>query len=85
MGADGEHEAVLGAVDAGLGFGVVWKVEVSGDRRFHVIDIKDADFVSTDYVACLKGDRNRGVVRAMMAIAEDIHETGAVLEARIGG
>jgi aminoethylphosphonate catabolism LysR family transcriptional regulator len=77
----GSREAVLGAVAAGLGFGVVWKVEVTGDRRFHVLDIQDDDFISTDYVACLKGDRNRGVVRAMMAIAEEIHETGALLTA----
>lgn len=81
----GSREAVLGAVAAGLGFGVVWKVEVIGDRRFHMIDIKDAEVQSTDYVACLKGDRNRGVVRAMMAIAEEIHETGAVMKAKLGG
>ncbi len=77
----GSREAVLGAVAAGLGLGVVWKVEATGDRRFQMIDIDDKSFNSIDYVACLRGDRNRGVVRAIMSIAEEIHETGAVLDA----
>lgn len=77
----GSREAVLGAVAAGLGFGVVWKVEAMADGRFKMIDIRDADMRSIDYVACLKGERNRRAVRAMMEIAETIHETGAVLEA----
>ena len=80
----GSREAVLGAVAAGLGFGVVWKVEAMADGRFKMINIRDADMRSIDYVACLKGERNRRVVRAMMEIAETIHETGAVLEALPG-
>jgi LysR family transcriptional regulator, low CO2-responsive transcriptional regulator len=77
----GSREAVLGAVAAGLGFGMVWKVEVTGDRRFHAIDIEDEEVRSVDYVSCLRGELSRGVVRAMMSIAEEIHESGAVMEA----
>lgn len=75
----GSREAILGAVAAGLGFGVVWQVEAIDDARFHMIVIKDNDIRSTDYVACLKGERNRGVVKAMMTIAKDIHKAGAVI------
>ncbi len=74
----GSREAVLGAVAAGLGFGVVWQVEAIGDARFHMMVIKDDDIHSTDYVACLRGERNRGAVKAMMTIAKEIHETGTV-------
>lgn len=77
----GSREAVLGAVAAGIGFGMVWKVEVTEDKRFHMIDIEDAEVRSFDYVSCLRGELSRGVVRAMMGIAEEIHEAGAVLEA----
>lgn len=75
----GSREAVLGAVSAGLGFSMVWQVEVIGDARFHIIVIKDNDIHSTDYVACLKGERNRGAVKAMMTIAKEIHATGTVV------
>lgn len=75
------REGVLGAVAAGLGLGIVWKVEAMNDPRFRMLDLLDSGMQSTDYVACLHGERNRRVVRAMMEIAEAIHQTGAVLEA----
>lgn len=75
------REGVLGAVAAGLGLGVVWKVEAMNDPRFRMLDLLESGMQSTDYVACLHGERNRRVVRAMMEIAEAIHQTGAVLEA----
>jgi LysR family transcriptional regulator, low CO2-responsive transcriptional regulator len=78
----GSREGVLGAVAAGLGFGVVWKVEASGDARFQMLEIRDSDMQSVDYVACRKSERNRRVVRAMMEIAETVHKTGAVLARR---
>lgn len=75
------REGVLGAVAAGLGLGVVWKVEAMNDPRFRMLDLLDSGMRSTDYVACLHGERNRRAVKAMMEIAEAIHQTGAVLEA----
>ena len=77
----GSREGVLGAVAAGLGMGVVWKVEAMNDPRFKMLEMPDSGMRSTDFVACLHGERNRRVVRAMMEIAEAIHQTGAVLEA----
>lgn len=75
----GSREGVLGAVAAGLGFGVVWKMEASGDARFRMLEISDSDMQSMDYVACRKSERNRRVVRAMMAIAEAVHTTGTTV------
>ncbi|MCW5750781.1 MAG: LysR family transcriptional regulator [Alphaproteobacteria bacterium] len=77
----GSREAVLGAVAAGLGFGVVWKVEATGDGRFRALDIRDPAMRSFDHVACLRSERNRRVVRAMMDMAKTIHRAGTVLHA----
>lgn len=76
----GSREAVLGAVAAGLGLGVVWKVEAEGDGRFRMLDIDDPQMTSIDYVACLRTDRNRRTVRAMLALAEAIRENGSLRE-----
>ncbi len=77
----GSREGVLGAVAVGLGLGLVWKVEAMNDPRFKMLELPDAGLRSTDYVVCLKGERNRRTVRAIMEIAEAIHETSAVLDA----
>jgi aminoethylphosphonate catabolism LysR family transcriptional regulator len=76
----GSREAVCEAVAAGLGVGLVWQIEAMGETRFKTLTIRDADVSSTDYVACLKNERNRPIVRAMVEIAEAIHETRAVLD-----
>ena len=76
----GSREGVLGAVAAGLGFGVVWKVEAAGDGRFRMLEIRDTEMQSVDYVACRKSERNRRVVRAMMEIAEAVHKTAAAMK-----
>lgn len=72
----GSREAILGAVAAGLGLGVVWKIEAAGDSRFCMIDIDDPDISSIDYVACLRSESNRRIVRAMMALAAQIGTSG---------
>ena len=78
----GSREAVLGAVAAGLGFGAVWKVEAEGDGRFRMLDIRDPLMTSIDYVACLKTERNRRTVRAMLALAEAIGASGRLPDPR---
>lgn len=65
----GTREAVLGAVAAGLGAGVVWRVETEGDTRVASLDLRDSGMVSIDYIACLASERARRVVRAMMELA----------------
>ena len=68
----GSREAILGAVAAGLGLGMVWKIEAAGDTRFCMIDIDDPEIFSVDYDACLRSESNRRIVRAMMALAAQI-------------
>ena len=46
---------------------MVWKIEAAGDTRLCMIDIDDPEIFSVDYVACLRSESNRRIVRAMMA------------------
>jgi DNA-binding transcriptional LysR family regulator len=68
----GSREALCEAVGAGLGCGIVWDSEAQGSTRFHVIPIRAAQIHSTDYIACLKSELTRPVVRAFLDVAATV-------------
>jgi aminoethylphosphonate catabolism LysR family transcriptional regulator len=65
----GSREAVCEAVSAGLGHGVIWEIEAYGAARFRTLPFRNAKIQSTDYVACLKSDRMRPLVKALFQVA----------------
>lgn len=65
----GSREALCEAVAAGLGHGIIWELEAYGSGRFKAIPIAGDPVVSTDYVACLKSERMRMVVRSFFSVA----------------
>lgn len=68
----GSREAVCEAVGAGLGFGIIWKIEAEGSTRFRTLPISDAEIVSIDYVACLKSEKMRRGIRAFFSVASGL-------------
>jgi aminoethylphosphonate catabolism LysR family transcriptional regulator len=64
----GSREALCEAVSAGLGHGIIWELEGYGSTRFRSLAIADADIRSTDYIACLKIERMRRIIKAFMQI-----------------
>lgn len=82
----GSREALCEAVAAGLGCGVVWELEVSGNNRLRGIPLEAPGLTSTDYVACLKSERTRRIVRAFFQVAASLPgEAGADGPAISGG
>jgi aminoethylphosphonate catabolism LysR family transcriptional regulator len=67
----GSREAVCEAATAGIGIGCIWELEARGSTRFTTLPIRNASIHSTDYVACLKGERSRQAVKAFFAIAAE--------------
>lgn len=67
----GSREALCEAARAGIGIGIVWELETRGSARFKTLAIRDAEIVSTDYVACLKSERVRQIVKAFFAVAAE--------------
>lgn len=65
----GSREALCEAVAAGLGHGIIWELEAYGSGRFTTLPLSDGEVVSTDYVACLKSERTRSVVKAFFEVA----------------
>lgn len=60
----GSRESLCEAVAAGLGHGIIWELEAFGSGRFTTLQIEGEGPRSTDYVACLKSERMRSVVKA---------------------
>lgn len=60
----GSRESLCEAVAAGLGHGIIWELEAFGSARFTTLQIEGEAPRSTDYVACLKSERMRSVVKA---------------------
>ena len=52
-----------------IGIGMLWELEARSSARVHVLGIRGANICSTDYVACLKSERNRKLVKAFFAMA----------------
>ena len=65
----GSREAVCEAAASGIGIGMLWELEARSSARVHVLGIRGAKICSTDYVACLKSERNRKLVKAFFAMA----------------
>ncbi len=65
----GSREALCEAVSAGLGHGVIWEIEAYGSTRFRTLPFRNARIQSTDYVACLKSDRMRPIVKSFFQVA----------------
>ncbi|HEV7257538.1 MAG TPA: LysR substrate-binding domain-containing protein [Bosea sp. (in: a-proteobacteria)] len=64
----GSREAICEAVAAGLGHGIIWELEAFGSERFTTLQIEGDVLMSTDYVACLKSERMRSVVKAFFDV-----------------
>lgn len=65
----GSREALVEAVAVGLGCGIVWELEALASSRVSAIPIENDELITTDYVACLKSERERAIVKAIFAEA----------------
>lgn len=65
----GSREALIEAVASGLGCGIVWELEALASTRVRAIPISGDILTTTDYIACLKSERERSVVKAIFAEA----------------
>lgn len=65
----GSREALIEAVASGLGCGIVWELEALASTRVQAIPIEDDELMTTDYIACLKSERERSIVKAIFAEA----------------
>lgn len=74
----GSREAVGEAVGAGLGVGVIWKLEAEGSGRFRTLAFRDVTITSQDYVACLKSERMRRSIKAFFQVAAGLSSRRAV-------
>jgi aminoethylphosphonate catabolism LysR family transcriptional regulator len=78
----GSREALCEAVAAGLGCGVVWELEAERRARLRSIPLTEPQLTSTDYIACLKSERSRRVIRAFFQEAASLpgerHDTAAL-------
>lgn len=81
----GSREALCEAVAAGLGHGIIWELEAHGSARFTTVPLSDGEVTSTDYVACLKSERMRSVVRAFFDVAARLPEDRGNIQALRGG
>lgn len=70
----GSREGICEAVAAGLGHGIVWELEAFGSARFTTLQIEGEGLRSTDYVACLKSERMRSVVKAFFEVSSCLPE-----------
>lgn len=66
------REAVREAVIRGLGIGVVSVSEFIPDKRLRPIRVTNAEMYTKAYVACLAERRNRPLISAFFAKAEDL-------------
>lgn len=84
----GSREALCAALAAGLGCGIVWELEVSGQSALCSVPLTEPSLVSTDYVACLKSESARRVIRAFFQTAKTLpadRSDLAGLKAALGG
>lgn len=65
----GSREALVEAVAVGLGCGIVWELEALASSRVRAIPIENDELTTTDYIACLKSERERAIVKAIFAEA----------------
>lgn len=65
----GSREALVEAVAVGLGCGIVWELEALASSRVSAIPIENDELITTDYIACLKSERERAIVKAIFAEA----------------
>ena len=65
----GSREALVEAVAVGLGCGIVWELEALASSRVRAIPIENDELITTDYIACLKSERERAIVKAIFAEA----------------
>ena len=64
----GSREAVREAVAAGLGVGAVFESEFGNDDRLHLLAVRDAGLLATEYAACLQDRQNTPIVRAFFEL-----------------
>jgi LysR family transcriptional regulator, low CO2-responsive transcriptional regulator len=69
----GSREALCEAVAAGIGIGVIWELEARASARVRALAIRNAAIHSTDFVACLKSERNRRPIKAFFDVAAEAH------------
>jgi aminoethylphosphonate catabolism LysR family transcriptional regulator len=78
----GSREALVEAVAVGLGCGIVWELEALASSRVRAIPIENDELTTTDYIACLKSERERAIVKAIFAEAArmpgDRHDIAAL-------
>ena len=65
----GSREALVEAVAVGLGCAIVWELEALASSRVRAVPIAKDELVTVDYIACLKSERERSIVKAMFAEA----------------
>ncbi len=81
----GSREALCEAVAAGLGHGIVWELEAYGSGRFTTLQLSDGEVASTDYVACLKSERMRSVVKAFFDVTAKLPDDRSDIRALRSG
>lgn len=81
----GSREALCEAVAAGLGHGIIWELEAYGSGRFTTLQLSDGEVASTDYVACLKSERMRSVVKAFFDVTAKLPENRSDIRALRAG
>jgi len=64
----GSREAVREAVAAGLGIGAVFESEFGNDDRLHLLAVRDAGLLATEYAACLQDRQNTPIVHAFFEL-----------------
>lgn len=66
----------------GLGSAIVWELEALASSRVRAIPIENDELITTDYIACLKSERERAIVKAIFSEAARMpgekHDIGAL-------
>lgn len=68
----GSREAVCEAVSAGIGHSVIWELEAYGAARFRTVPFRNVTIESTDFIACLKGERTRQLIEKFFQVAANL-------------
>jgi DNA-binding transcriptional LysR family regulator len=67
----GSREAVMEAVAADFGFGIVWEVEAQASTRVRSIPLTGSTIKSVDYLACMKDEVGRRVIKAFFSVLKE--------------
>ena len=68
----GSREAAMEAVAAGLGISIVWEMEAQASTRVRSIPLTGSTIKSIDYLACMKDEVGRRVIKAFFSVLKEV-------------